>query len=132
MAGVRALQVALDWMSEGLPQASSDDCRAFRDATQASRSHNTLLYRVRLNSAGLRLERTSRAHLKDQLQLERDVWNAEFRDIRWILEELRTAPDERRQRFLDLVAQNIDLDEPFTWVDVWYWSEYPYEEPATY
>ena len=64
MTGARALQVALDWMAEGLPQCSSGHCRGFRDAMQASRSHNALLYRLRLSSAGPRLQRMRATELQ--------------------------------------------------------------------
>ena len=36
-------------------------------------------------------------------------------DIMWVLDEARTASDERRQRFLDAVARAIGDDDDIVW-----------------
>jgi hypothetical protein len=49
-------------------------------------------------------------------------------EILWALNQARMAPDERRQRLLDHVAQNRETNGPIDWVFIGDWSEDPTED----
>ena len=134
MAGALALRLALDWMSDWTPQNGRqeawDQCRTIRDAMQASRFHNELLYRMRLHRAGVKLQKEEVL----ELQEHNDELFEELSDlaehIRFVMEQLLTASHERRQKSGTGRPNMVQEDEPDYWLDVWRASEYLLERPA--
>ena len=88
MAGALALQVALDWMSEGL-KYSPKACRDFGNAVQASRAHSAPLYRLRLSSTGLMLQRMHAVELQLRIKLMTAACVDDSGEILWVLNQAR-------------------------------------------
>ena len=131
MAGARALQVALDWMSEAL-EHSPKACRDVGNVIQACCAHSAPLYRLRLSNAGPMLQRMHAMELQPRIKLMTAACVNDSEEILWVLDQARTALNERRQRFLDLVAQNREANGPINWAAIWDWSgEDPGENPAS-
>ena len=131
MAGAHALQVAPGWMSEALDY-SPKACRDFGNAVQACRARSAPLYRLRLSNTGLMLQRMHVMQLQLRIKLMTAACVNDSEEILWVLDQARTALNERRQRFLDLVAQNREANSPIHWAAIWDWSgEDAGEDPAS-
>ena len=121
MAGAQALQVAMDWMSEAL-EYSPKACRDFGNVVQTCRAHSAPHYRLRLSKTGLMLQRMHAMELQLRIEYMKAAYAHDFEEIIWVLEQARTAPNWRRQRFLDLVAQNREANGPIDWAYLWDWT----------
>ena len=85
-----------------------------------------MLYRLRLSNAGLRLQKKRAKEAEHHLEIGMEACRQDRDEAQWVLGEARTAPNERRQRFLDLVTTNAS--GPLSWTGIWDWpaDENPY------